>query len=92
MINVTKKHAKLTCSLCDKQLHGVTHGKTSSETKRTSKTAKRPTGPFAGILCGGCRNMVATEAVKVKSGIKEIKDLDLNVKQYVQQLEKRVNA
>ncbi len=92
MINVTKKHSKLRCALCDKQLHGVTHGKTSSETKRTSKSAKRPTGSFAGILCGPCRGMVTLEAVKVKSGMKTLNDLDLTVKQYVLQLDKKVSA
>ena len=92
MINVTKKHSKLRCALCDKQLHGVTHGKTSSETKCTSKSAKRPTGAFAGILCGSCRSMVTLEAVKVKAGVKSLSDLDLTVKQYVQQLDKKVSA
>lgn len=92
MINVTKKHTKLRCALCDKQLHGVTHGKTSSETKRTSASAKVPTGVFAGILCGACRSMVITEAAKVKSGMKELNALDMKVKQYVTQLDKKVLA
>jgi hypothetical protein len=36
--------------------------------------------------------MVTLEAVKVKSGMKTLNDLDLTVKQYVLQLDKKVSA
>jgi ribosomal protein L34E len=90
MVVKGKKHAKLTCALCDRALHGVSHGANSSERKTQSKTHKRPTGVFAGILCGSCRSMVIIEAAKTKSGMKPMNEIDLRVKPYVQQLAKKV--
>ena len=77
------KPRKQACALCEKQLHGVPHGKRKSELSRLSKSKKRPTSKFAGVLCGACRKAVAEEAAKVVSKIKRIEEVSLKMKSYV---------
>jgi len=80
------KTGKRKCAVCKKVLHGTPHGKKASEVRKLSKTKKRPTGLFAGILCGKCRNLVAEEAAKVSSGSKKIGEVELRLKKYVEQV------
>ncbi|MBN1941374.1 MAG: 50S ribosomal protein L34e [Candidatus Diapherotrites archaeon] len=84
---VSGKSAKKTCALCKAQLHGVPHGAKTSATKKLSKTQKRPSAIFGGILCNKCRSMIAEETAKILSG-KE--SLDLRAKPYVEIMLKSV--
>ncbi len=86
------KTSRVHCALCEKHLHGVPHGKTGAERKRTAKTHKGPSVVFGGILCAACRTRVVIEAVRVKTGMKKTEDLDLRLKPYVKQLDKKVSA
>ncbi|MFH0970606.1 MAG: 50S ribosomal protein L34e [Candidatus Diapherotrites archaeon] len=92
MVVKGKKHAKLTCALCQKNLHGVPNGLNNAQRKGKTKTQRRPTGVFAGILCSECRSKVIIETIRVKTGTKKTNDLDLRIKPYVQQLDKKVSA
>lgn len=92
MIVRKKKHAKLECALCESPLHGVPHGDTQSKRGKKSKTERRPTGIFGGILCANCRALVFLEAAKIKSGMKDARSMDLALKPYIIQIEKKVDA
>jgi len=77
------KTGKHYCALCERVLHGVPHGKKASEVGKLSKTERRPTALFAGVLCGKCRAIVAAEAAKVSSGSKAVEDVELRLQPYV---------
>jgi len=77
------KPSKHTCALCNSMLHGVPHGKRPSEVRKLSKTERRPTAIFAGMLCSKCRSLILEEAVKVKYGIKSIDDVLIKYRPYV---------
>lgn len=80
---VREKTAKHKCGICNSQLHGVPHGKKVSETGKMSKTEKRPSVPFGGVLCGKCRRVVAEEQAKVENGLKKLDAVDLKVRKYL---------
>jgi len=44
-----KKHMKLKCAGCGKELLGV-----STDLKKVSKSQRVPNRPYAGIYCGSC--------------------------------------
>ena len=92
MITKEKKHAKLRCAICDALLHGVSHGQSKAGLAKQSKSQKRPTGVFAGILCATCKRMIISEAAKVKSGMKTLQDTDVRIRNYMAQIEKKVSA
>lgn len=89
--NTTKyfrqKTATKVCAVTKKPLAGVSH--TQKKTKKLSKTAKRPSVPFGGILSAPAREKVSIELAKVVSGEKEINDVDQKYRKYVTQLMKR---
>jgi large subunit ribosomal protein L34e len=80
-----EKHAKHKCAHCGKVLHGVPHGKGKSGVSKLSKTERRPSVVFAGILCADCRSVAIQEAAKVKYGLKEKSSIDLKLKKYIDQ-------
>jgi ribosomal protein L34E len=80
---VREKTGKRNCTVCNKQLHGVPHGKTAAEISRMSKTKKRPSVPFGGVLCTKCRRQVFEEKAKVENGLKNIEDVDLVIKKFI---------
>ena len=59
-------------------MHGVPHGKANAKVKKLSKTKRRPTALFAGILCTKCRSLVACEAAKIEAGAKKPKEVEHN--------------
>lgn len=79
------------CALCGDMLHGVPHGKKTNALRKLSKTQRRPSVPFAGILCGNCREMAAIETIKVAMKQKKFTDVELRVQPYVKQLQASVN-
>lgn len=85
-IFVRGKTGKHVCALCEKTVHGTPHGKTAAEVRKLSKTKRRPTGIFAGILCNKCRAKVAGEAAKIEAKIKKPGDIEVRLKKYVEQV------
>ncbi len=86
--DITKKSS---CGMCGKTLQGTPEGR-NSEIKKLTKTQKRPTGLFGGVLCSKCRDLVFEETIKVKSGVKKLEDVRVGLKKYVSQAMKSVKA
>ncbi len=82
-----KKHH---CALCKKILHGVAHASRRYDVSKLSKTQKRPSVPFGGVLCSSCRRKVFIETIKVKEGIKQLQDVSFLLKKFVQMADKKV--
>lgn len=74
-----KKSKKISCAITGKKLAGTHKDK-------KSKTQKRPTAPFGGILSGKAREEVFIEVGKVMAGIKKINDVDQKYRKYVKQI------
>lgn len=85
------KSQKKTCALCEKMLHGVPHGQRVAGVKRLSKSQRRPTGLFGGILCSHCRQDVIEEAVRIRTGAKMLDDVLLSEKNFVEQALAHIN-
>jgi ribosomal protein L34E len=64
-------------------MQGVPSGKNVSETRKMSKTEKRPTAIFAGILCNKCRATVLEEALKIKYAGKPIEKSSIKTRKFV---------
>ena len=84
------KAAKHSCALCGNQLHGTPHGRRKSGVSKLSKSERRPSSAFGGVLCGGCREIIFTEAIKVKGKMKDIRDVSMKSKKYVEMAMARV--
>ncbi|MCD6434092.1 MAG: 50S ribosomal protein L34e [Candidatus Diapherotrites archaeon] len=84
-IFVKGKTSKHRCALCGRYLHGVPHSKRPSEVRKLSKTERRPTAIFGGVLCSRCRTKIIEEAALIKAGAKEISDISLKELNYVKQ-------
>jgi ribosomal protein L34E len=83
---VKGKTGKHKCALCERVLHGVPHGKTSAEVRKLSKTKRRPTALFAGVLCSRCRAKAVAEAAKIKAKAKNFSEVELRLQKYVKQV------
>jgi large subunit ribosomal protein L34e len=70
------------CGSCSKKLQGTPKG-TVNEIRKLSKTEKRPSVLFGGILCKSCRDIIYEESIKVKLKIKKIEDIKPSYKEYV---------
>ncbi len=84
-IGKKKKHK---CAITSKPLSGVPHD-TRTRMKNKSKTQKRPSAPFGGVLLGNARRQVFVEFGKVEAGIKQIDDVDEKYRKYVKQVVKK---
>ncbi len=84
------KHKKIKCSITGKPLAGVPH-ETKAGLLGKSKSEKRPTAPFGGILSGEAREDVFIELGKVVAGVKGIDDVDDKYRKYVKQAMKRAD-
>jgi len=84
------KKGKHKCALCKKVLHGTPHSKSRGKITKLSKTQKRPSVPFGGILCSACRKKIIDEAVKVSLKEKKEEDVQLKEKNYVKQMIERI--
>ena len=83
------KPSKLTCAVTGDCLKGVPHAK-KSKVSKLSKTKKRPSVPFGGILSSKAREQVFIETGKVVAGIKTVEDVDEKYKKYVKQAITRI--
>ncbi len=72
------------CGLTGKALQGTPKGK-DSKVKKLSKTEKRPSVVFGGVLSNKARDQVFEEAIKVKIGYKKLEDVSISMKKYVTQ-------
>ncbi len=80
-----KKQEK-NCGISGKKLQGTSGKKSSKE----SKTQKRPSVPFGGVLCSRAREKVFIETGKIKAGLKNINEVEQKYRKYVKQALKRV--
>ncbi len=87
-----KKPGKQKCAICKKILHGVPHGKTATQRKKLSKSKKRPSAFFGGVICGKCRAMVMEESAKIVAKVKKINDVDIFLKPWVEKTVKRIEV
>lgn len=78
------KASKHRCAICKGLLHGVPHSKRKAEVKKLSKSERRPSAIFGGILCSRCRTNIIEEAIKVKHKLKDVSDIELNNRKYVE--------
>jgi|SRR3989344_1313119 len=78
-----EKTAKHECPNCGKTMHGMPHGKTRSKARKLSKTERRPTAMFAGVLCNICRQQAIEEAIKLNEGIKQLEEISMPLRNYV---------
>jgi len=85
-----KNHKKQKCAITGKTLSGVPYGRQCERAKH-SKTEKRPSAPFGGVLSGEARAEVFTELGKVVAGVKKIDDVDSKYRGYVKQAMKRAD-
>ena len=90
VVKARKKTSKLTCFVCNSLLHGVPHGKTKAQIARLSKSEKKPSALFGGILCTACRRQVMDEAALVNQEAKGIQQVDLSLQKFVQQAVERI--
>jgi ribosomal protein L34E len=82
------KDSKKKCAITGKVLSGMTHEKTKRSKK--SKTQKRPSVPFGGILGSKAREQVFIETGKVVAGIKKIDEVEQKYRKYVEQAIRRI--
>ncbi|HLD58465.1 MAG TPA: 50S ribosomal protein L34e [archaeon] len=86
---VRRKTAKQKCGICKTPLRGVKHGADKSELHKLSKTQRKPSAPFGGMLCSECRTIVAEETAKTIAG-KKIFEVDLRYRPFVEITLKRL--
>ena len=84
----SEKKSQTECAITGKKLSGVPNA-TKCGKNKLSKTQKRPSVPFGGILSGEAREKVSIETGKVVAELKEIDDVDSKYRKYVKQLLKR---
>lgn len=87
-----KKTGKKTCALCQALLHGMPHGKRTAGVSKLAKSEKRPTGLFGGILCSKCRGNALEEAIRVQIGAKQMEEVELVERVFVEQALQRLNS
>jgi len=71
------------CALCDKTVQGTPKGHVSS-IRKLSKTEKRPSAFFGGTLCNKCRDLTYEKAIMVKTKTKDISEIKISERKYVE--------
>ncbi|MDD3160275.1 MAG: hypothetical protein PHQ98_04865 [Candidatus ainarchaeum sp.] len=82
-----KDSDKKRCAIENVVLNGVEH---ASKNIKSSKTQRRPSVPFGGVLSSKAREAVFVELAKVEAKVKQMDDVDIKYRRYVKQVEKRV--
>lgn len=75
------------CGICSKKLQGVPKG----DLKKLSKTEKRPSILFGGVLCNTCRDSVFDDAIMLKTGLITEDKVSFKKKQYVKDAVKKIH-
>jgi large subunit ribosomal protein L34e len=78
------KITKAECPVTKKRLHG-TGNQTKSSIRKLSKTRKRPSVKFGGVLSAKARRTIWDEAALVLLGKKNINDVSMTIRKYVKQ-------
>ena len=73
-----KSKKKASCALCGRELAGVL------DKRKLSRTKRKPSAIFAGVLCNECRSVAIEEAIKVKTGIKRLEDCEMRFRSYIE--------
>lgn len=89
-IAAKKKAGKLHCSICNRIMHGTPSGKGIAATRKLSKTEKRPSAIFAGLLCNKCRTIVLEEALKIKYAGKKKEECSIKLGKFVDEAMKKI--
>lgn len=84
-----KRSAKILCALCKRKLSGVPHNKSITEIAKMPKSEKRPSRIFAGTLCNICSQSIVRESALLKDGAREMKDISLKKKIFVEEALKK---
>ncbi|MDO8624533.1 MAG: hypothetical protein Q7R47_00465 [Candidatus Diapherotrites archaeon] len=82
---VSARHSKRTDGITGAMLHGVSHGTTIAGVRKLSKSARRPSRKFAGVLSGQSTRRVIEESARVAFGLKRIEDVELRYRKFVEQ-------
>ncbi|MFA5357928.1 MAG: 50S ribosomal protein L34e [archaeon] len=83
-IFVREKPSKKRCPVTGEALKGVPHARKCKANKQ-SKTEKRPSVPFGGVLSSKAREQVFIETGKIVAGVKKIDDVNNKYRKYVKQ-------
>ena len=83
-----EKGKRKVCAITGKKLSGTAAGR-KGKINKFSKTQKRPSVPFGGILGANAREKVTIEMAKVINGEKLIEDVSQKYRKYVVQMMKR---
>jgi ribosomal protein L34E len=75
------------CGICHKKLQGVPKG----DLRKMSKTEKRPSILFGGVLCNTCRDSIFDDAIMLKLNIIKDSDVSFKKKVYVNQALKHID-
>jgi len=84
-----RKDSEKKCAVCKNTVAGTL--KASKEAK-ASKSKKTPSALFGGELCNTCRARVIDEAIKVREGIKKEEKVELRIRNYVKQVQKKLQG
>jgi len=96
-VKVTKKTKEVrfrdsskgaSCGICAKKLQGVPKG----DLRKLSKTEKRPSILFGGVLCNTCRDSVFDDAIMLKTGLIDEKQISFKKKHYVKEAMAKIKA
>ncbi len=79
------RHSAHTCALTGEKLMGVPHGKNVAQVRRMTKSGRRPSVMFGGILSSAARRSVISESAAIWSGAKKLTDVDLKSRKFVEQ-------
>ncbi len=82
-----KKRSFAKCALCKERLKGVPP---ESRKKKLSKTKRRPSVMFGGILCSKCREKIIKKAALRKYKLTRDEEIDLREEKFIKQAEKAI--
>lgn len=88
-VHFNEKSQRKLCAIKGTPLSGTSR-ETRGMISKESKTQRRPSVPFGGILSGAAREEVFIELGKVAAGIKSVDEVDEKYRKYVKQSLKRV--
>jgi ribosomal protein L34E len=86
LVILKAKKGKPHCNDCGNKLQGV-----ADDTRKYSKTERRPSAIFAGKLCNTCRTHAVEEALKVKTNVKKRDQVNLSTQRYVAEILEQVD-
>lgn len=64
--SLRKKPKRAVCAMCGTVLHGTARG-TPVEVRRMTHSERRPTRPYAGVLCNRCLTRIIIERTRASA-------------------------